>query len=393
MQKPYNMKNILLFLFGLVVLGLAGCGKNGPEFPEPLASSAPKVLRVYSWSDYFDPEVLKTFEQEAGVSVEYGVFGSTDEMEAKLRSEPGKWDVVVVNDNIIDELAELRLIRKLDHSKLPNMKNLADRRSLSKNTPFDPENELSIPYMWGTTLVAYRKDKIPNPEQSWNLLWDPALQGKVRMIGERFEILSIPQILLGQSINSSDPQLIRAATDKLIEQIENDVRIGDDADVREGLDAGDVWAAMCYSGDAAMVVEKNENVDFFIPKEGAPLWIDCFAVVRDSSAMDLAHDFVNFMLDAEIAAKSSNYTWHDNLNHASRPHIDEELLSNPHIIPPAEVMDKCSWFTKLDAKREQLLNEAWLEVQRKLKDRQQEVAKVDGDRVSAEFTGVESEEE
>ena len=97
------------------------------------------------------------------------------------------------------------------------------------------------------------------------------------------------------------------------------------------------------------------------------------------------------MLEAETAAKSSNYTWHDNLNHASRPYIDEELLSNPHIIPPEDVMDKCSWFTKLDARREQLLNEAWLEVQRKLRGRQKEVAR-SSEEVATELTEVEPEE-
>lgn len=347
---------------------------TAPPPLEPLPREE-KVLNLYSWSDYFDLDVLEEFRQETGIRVNYVTFGSTDEMEAKLKSEPGKWDVIVADDSILDQMWELKLIRELDHSLLPNLQNIDDTYRV---VPFDPGNKLSAPYMWGTTLVAYRKDKISDPGDSWGLLWDERYKGKIMMIGERFEVLSIPLILLGHQLNSPDPAHLNAATDMLLKQIDElDVRIGTDAEVRAGLDDGSVWAAMCYSGDAAMVADENENVGFFIPKEGAPLWVDSFSIVRDTNMPKEAHQFVNFMLDAENAAANTNFTCYASPNKAAREFIDKELLENPSINPPAEVMDRCQFFTKLSAEREERLNSAWLKVHTRLREKKaQEAGKI-----------------
>ena len=371
------MKKISTTLFPTALLasllGLTACSEKSnqakSELPELPGENreAEKVLNLYSWSEYFDLDVLEAFREETGIRVNYVTFGSTDEMEAKLKSEPGKWDVIVADDSILDQMWELKLIRELDHSLLPNLKNIDESYRV---VPFDPGNKLAAPYMWGTTLVAYRKDKISDPGDSWALLWDERYKGKIMMIGERFEVLSIPLILLGHELNSSDPEHLSVATDMLLKQIDElDVRIGTDAEVREGLDDGSVWAAMCYSGDAAMVADDNENVGFFIPTEGAPLWVDSFSIVRDTNMPKEAHQFVNFMLEAKNAAANTNFTCYASPNKAARQFIDKELLENPSINPPSEVLSNCDFFTKLSAEREQRLNSAWLKVQTRLREK------------------------
>ncbi len=371
-MKAFSTTQLLTVLLASL-LGFTACSEKAnqakselPDLPS-VNREAEKVLNLYSWSEYFDLDVLEAFREETGIRVNYVTFGSTDEMEAKLKSEPGKWDVIVADDSILDQMWELKLIRELDHSLLPNLKNIDESYRV---VPFDPGNKLAAPYMWGTTLVAYRKDKISDPGDSWSLLWDERYKGKIMMIGERFEVLSIPLILLGHELNSSNPEHLSAATDMLLKQIDElDVRIGTDAEVREGLDDGSVWAAMCYSGDAAMVADENENIGFFIPKEGAPLWVDSFSIVRDTNMPKEAHRFVNFMLEAKNAAANTNFTCYASPNKAAREFIDPDLLENPSINPPSEVLLRCDFFTKLSAEREQRLNSAWLKVQTRLREK------------------------
>ena len=319
-----------------------------------------KVVTVYTWEDYFDVETFAGFEEKTGAKVVYKTFESTDEMEAKLLSEPGEYDVIVADDSILDQMAEQRLIQELDHSLLPNLENI---KEAYRTADYDPGNKLSAPYTWGTTLIAYRADKIDVEEKSWNLLWDERLKGKVMMYKEAYEVLSIPIIAQGNSLNTSDATHIGAAADRLIEQINKvDVRFASDLEVKECLADGSVWAAMCYSGDAAMAAAENENVKFFIPTEGAPLWVDSFAVTKDTKRKGLAHAFVNYMMDARVAAKNINYVCYASPNGAAEEFIDDELKADESINPPADVLRRCTFFAKKDALREKLLNEAWLRV-------------------------------
>ncbi|MFT5105714.1 MAG: spermidine/putrescine transport system substrate-binding protein [Pseudoalteromonas tetraodonis] len=348
-----------LLLFGFI-LGSVSCSKDQASL-QPTEAAAPDVLRIYSWSEYFDEEVFAQFEEQTGIKIDYDVFEDTDEMIAKLRSEPGQFDVIVADDSIISSVAELRLIRPLDKKLVPNLANIAAEHL---NLSFDPGNEFSVPYMWGTTLVAYRSDKISDPQESWDLLWNPELKGKAMVIDERFELLSLAKFVAGHPIDSIEPAHFADASAKIISLVNDlDAQFGSDADVRKGLDSGEVWAAMCYSGDAAMVAAENENVSFFIPSEGAPLWIDSFAIARDSNHSLSAHKLVNFMLEAKVAAANTNYTYYASPNKAALPYISTEILEDKSIYPSAEVREKCRYYAKEGAELAELQNRAWHKIQ------------------------------
>ncbi|MFV1994799.1 MAG: PotD/PotF family extracellular solute-binding protein, partial [Verrucomicrobiales bacterium] len=358
------LSSALVALLALAAAFLPACGKKETLVPESTASfsAAGKPLRLFSWSEYFDPEILEKFTAETGIEVEYLTYGDGDELEAKLKSRPGYHDIVVGDDISLEVLNELQLIRDLDKSLLPNLANI-DEDYL--DLPFDPGNAFSAPYMWGTSLVAYRSDEIEDPEPSWALLWNESLKGKVAVMEDRQETLSIALLALGYSLNSEDPAELEPAGLKTVELIRKvDARLGDDAAVRKGLDSGAILAGMCYSGDAAMVAAENENVAFFIPREGAPLWIDSLAITKDSSNAEAAHLFVNFMLDAENAAANSNYTWYASPNKAAEPCISEDLLGDETIYPSAQVLERCEFLAFPSLEREQLMNRAWLRVRK-----------------------------
>lgn len=361
--------SILTKVFGVFLfISIAACQRSGNRINanEQVKEKA-EVVRVFTWAEYFDEETFKAFEEETGTRVEYVTFGGTDEMEARLKSEPGYFDVIVADDSVLDQMKELMLIGNLDHSKIPNLTNIEARYL---NISFDRGNKVSAPYMWGTTLIAYRKDKILDPDKSWNLLWNPAIKGKVMMLGERFEVLSTPLFLLGYDLNTEDTSQLEEAAALLQKQLEVvDAKYGNDEKVKNALKDGSVWAAMCYSGDAALVAEENENIAYFIPKEGAPLWIDSFAIARDSKVPVAAHAFINFMFRPEIAAANSNFTWFASPNAKATPLLKSELVEDAAIYPPSDVMERCSFFTKLDNAREQKMNDLWFKLQSEMRKR------------------------
>ena len=169
-------------------------------------------------------------------------------------------------------------------------------------------------------------------------------------------------------INSSDPEQLAVAADALLEAIEKvSMKFGSDATERYGLKSGEIWIASCYSGDAAMVAEDNENVSFFIPKEGAPLWMDNFSIPSDARNVAAAHALIDFMLRPEPAAKNANFTWYGSTNRAAEEYISEELLADESINPSVEVRAKCQFYYKPDTHREILLNAAWGRVQEALR--------------------------
>jgi spermidine/putrescine transport system substrate-binding protein len=352
-------------------LALVGCGKSGgPSATEERANEGtagasaailPKRLSIYAWSNYFSQGALDAFEAKTGCKPDYQIYGAPEEMEARLRSDPASLDVVVIDSFNLHRMAQLGLLQELDRSRLGGMDRL-DPRFLGLDC--DPQNRFSIPHMWGTTLLAYRKDRVPDPGRSWALLWEPRLKGRVMMIDEKFDPFATALLYLHRSSRARTPEDYAAATGALITQIEQvDVRYGDDAMIREKLVSGEVWAAMCYSGDASEIASECPDVEYFIPDEGAPQWMDSFVISRDSPHGLAAHEFINFMLRPEIAALNSNETHFATPNADASTYLSPTLAKDARIFPPPEMLARCQPLPSMDAALEGLVNKSWHTVQ------------------------------
>lgn len=344
-----------------------GCTKKGEQAdgqPEAAREAQEeRVVRVFSWEEYFDPEVLASFEKTTGIRLVYEGFSTTDEMIARLESSPESFDVIVADDSLIAMLKELRVLRRIDHSKLRNLGNLNEKYL---GLGFDPENEYSLPYLWGTTGIGYRSDLLPDPGASWNLLWEERLKGKVMMYEERHEAFAAALLRRGVDLNSEVPEDLDLAAADLRDQASRmGARYGDDADVREALGNGTVWAAMCYSGDAYLAAEeKNENIAYFIPVEGAPLWVDSFVVSRDTQHEEEALAFLDYMMLPEAAAGNANYLWYSTPNKAAVALLNPELREDENIMVPDEVLAKCAYHRILSPDRQKRINIAMRDVLR-----------------------------
>ena len=350
------MRNSIFIILIVGAFCLQSCKKDSSVNLDEV-KPANRSVKLLSWSEYFDPQVIEQFTKDTGFDVDYITYEDPDEVEARLASEPGKFDVVIADDLSINRLSELRLIQPIDDKLLQNSSNISDEYVGKK---FDPTNDYSLPYMWGTTLIAYRSDKIEQPEKTWKSLWNKKYKDRVMLIDDRVEGLGISMLSNGLPINSSIPEHIESASAQIVDGVEKiGLRVGSDADVRAGLLSGDVWIASCYSGDAAMIALENENIQFFIPDEGAPLWMDNFSIASDSTNVSGAHQFVDYMLRKDSAAKNANFTWYGTTNSGALSLIDKELLEDETINPPESVRSLCQFYFAPDGDRDVLLNKAW----------------------------------
>lgn len=298
--------------------------------------------------------MIERFEKETGIGIRWNYFQNLAQMNGMLRSQPDAYDVVVLDDMSLGELIELQLLRPLPQGGIENFGHI-DKRYL--DLPFDPGNRYSVPYMWGTTLLAYRKDHISNPQMSWELLWQAELSGHIHMINERQDAYSICLLSMGKDLNSSLPEDLEGATEKLLRQArEVGVVYSDLESLKEKLISGECWAAPLYSGDAALIASENENIGFFIPKEGAPLWLDSFAVPKESRNIDEAIAFMDFMSRPDVAAENANHLAYATANRAALPLLNPELRDDPSVFPPEDVLARCGFIRKATQQRDIITN-------------------------------------
>ena len=332
----------------LAIVVFSSCSRNsGDPGPKP-----GKTLTILCWSDYFPADVLADFTEKTGISIDYQVYDSTNELEGRLASTPDAFDIVVTDDHTISGMMPMRLFAKLDHSRLTNLKHLDDSYS---DLWFDPKNAYSVPYLWGTTLLIYNSKVLGDEiEPSWSLLWNQELLGdqKIYMVNETFDFFSAALLKDGNSLNGADAAAISQAASELVRQAElMNVTYADVNVIREMLESGEGAAALLYSGDALMAAEENEDLTVVIPKEGALMWIDNLLISSEAKNWAGAHLFIDYILEPKVAAACANYAWTATANHGAEEHLEAELLADPAVYPTAEVLERCEFLSKEDPDR------------------------------------------
>lgn len=359
MDSPFRL---LPPVFAATVLILASCRDQAPPVasspevsPEATGDSSKRPLTILTWDEYFSPAVVEQFEKEHGIPVEFVTFSNLEEMQALLRSRPADFDLLVASGGTVADLIELQLVQPLQRERIPLEKNL-DSRFLGLS--FDPTNQYSIPYMWGTTLIAYRADKIPDPAKSWNVLWEEEFRGRILMVDDGFDVYAAALLAKKHDLNSQDPAHIEEATASLLDQVDRlNSRFVDIFEVRDKLISGECWISMTYSSDAAVLAEEEDNIAYFIPEEGAPLWVDSFVIPRESTNSEAAHLFLDFLCRAEVAAENSNELWCASANREARAHLSKEILEDPTIYLEESVMSRCRAEAQSSPQRQLLMNQ------------------------------------
>jgi len=347
------------FVFGALCLGvvLGGCG-GGAKSPTAQGAgdgeAREKVLNVYNWSDYIDPTVLGEFTKKTGIKVNYDVFDSNPVLETKMLTGHTNYDIVVPSAPFLQRQISAGVFQKLDKSKLPNLKNL-DPEMMKRIAVYDPDNEHSVPYMWVTSGPGYNvakiKERLPDaPVDSLRMIYDPKVVAKfqdcgVSMLDEASEVVGSVLIYLGKNPKSSSPEDLQAAENTLM-AIRPFLRYIHSSRYIDDLANGETCLALGWSGDIkqardrAREAGKGIEIDYRIPKEGTIMNFDMLAVPADAPHPQNAFEFINFLLEPEVAAKNSDLVKYANVNTASTPLLKEAVRNDPNIYPPADILAK-----------------------------------------------------
>lgn len=331
-------------------------------------------VRVYNWSDYIDEELLTKFEAETGIKLIYDVFDSNEVLETKLLAGSTGYDVVVPSGTFLSRQIVAGVFQKLDPAKLPNLVNVWD--DIAKRTSvYDPGNEYSVNYMWGTTGIGLNVGKVKEalgenaPTDSLALIFDPANMEKLAGCGVHFldaptEMIPAALRYIGEDPDSKDPDVI-AKAGEVLKAVRPYVRKFHSSEYINALANGEICVAFGWSGDVlqardrAAEAENGNEIEYTIPKEGALMWFDMMAVPTDAPNPDGAHKFINFMLDAHNAAAASNYVYYANGNKASQEFLVEDVIGDAAIYPPAETVANLYGTTAYDQKVQKVVTRLW----------------------------------
>jgi spermidine/putrescine transport system substrate-binding protein len=298
--------------------------------------STAKVLNFYNWTDYVDPNhTIPDFEKQTGIKVTYDNYSSNDELLAKMQTGNTGYDLIVPTDSTLVRMKHAGLVEKIDLAKIPNVENLDPR---FRNAEYDPGNEYSIPWQWGTTGIGYDKSKVGQTVDDWDGLKLPSVKGKSSFLDEARDAFAMALFAMGNDPNTIDDKQLDAARDYLIALKKNIKAIT--SDYQDPLKSGELIMAHAYSGDVFQIETDNPKVLYVIPKSGAFSWVDSMAVPKGASHVDNAHAFMNYILDPHVGAILTNFTQYGSPNKAALPFIDKALLNNPLVFPPKEVLAK-----------------------------------------------------
>lgn len=332
----------------VLAVGVVGCSKKtGGE------AAAGGKLYIYNWTYYTPDSVIEKFEKEYGIDVVYDSFASNEEMFAKLKAGGTGYDIVFPSGDYVSIMKNEGMLEKIDKSKLKNLGNI-DPVVLQKAT-YDPQMDYSVPYYFGAAGIAVNKSKVKDYPKDWSIFERKDLAGKMTMLDDMREVMGDALVHLGYSVNTTDPTQIEAAK-KLINEKWKPNLIKFDAEAfGKGFAAGEFWVVQGYAEVvyAEVTEDQKKNVDFFIPAEGGPAYIDSMCILKGSKNMDAALKFIDFIHRPEIYAEFT-----DSFGFPATANIPARALQKITPYYTAESLAKTELKEDLGDKLE-LYNTAW----------------------------------
>lgn len=339
---------------------LAGAAAVGISFKIPKSAlAADGKVNFYNWDTYIGENTIEEFQAATGIEVQYDLFADNDELFAKLRGGNPGYDVIVPTNNYLERMLVADMLLPIDHSKIPNFKNI-DANFL--NPAFDKGRQYSMPYMWGTIGIGYRKSAVDGVPNSWNdILNSDKYAGRIALMSEPLTVMQLALKAMGKSLNDLTDENLAAAEKMISDQKKNVVAFAPD-NGQDLLLAGEVDLAMEWNGDILQAMSEDDDIGYIVPDEGGLLWEDTLCIPKGAPNVDNAHALINYLLDAQVGADIANFVYYATPNAAARALMDKEYTENPAIFPTAETTAKSevSVYPGQDVIRK--VDEAWTRI-------------------------------
>lgn len=321
--------------------------------------AAGKVLNLYIWSEYIPDEVIAAFTKETGIKVKVSTYDSNEAMYAKVKLVGKGYDLVVPSSDYVGLMRQQGLLAPIDVKKIPNFQLIETRFT---NQSFDPGNQFSVPYMWGSTAIAVNTALIPAESvQSMADLWKPELKGKLLLPNDSREVMGIGLKALGYSINETNPEHLRQAFEKLQSLIPS-VRVFDSDSPKQALLAGEVAAGLVWNGEAYVANGENAAIRYVYPNEGFSLWLDSFCMPKGAKNIEAAYAFLEYVLRPKVAAAISKEMGYSSPNSKVFDFLPAEMKTNAIFNPPASEATRGEFLDSLDDKTLKIYEGYWVKL-------------------------------
>ncbi len=330
MKKIFLFSGVVsLLLCGTLSLWFLGCARKTP------------TLYLYNWADYIAPELVSQFERLFQCKVVIDTFDSNEAMLAKLEAGARGYDLIFPTYYMAQLMQEKGLLQPIQKEKIPNLKNVDP--DFLRDLAVDKEMAYAVPYMIGSTGIAYRKDKVADFEPSWKMFERSDLKGRMTLLNDAREVLAAALMTLGYSINTRDETQLKEAAE-IVKRWKAQIAKFDAEAYKPGIASGEFVLVHGYSGDILQVQEEQEEVVFVYPREGFVIGCDCMCVPTGAQQVELAHAFINFLHAPANAAKNTEFVYFLCPNAPSYPLLSDEIKQNPGV-----------FISKNDLKRAQVM--------------------------------------
>ncbi len=343
------------------VQGTAAVGLSVTAMPTFASAEEEKKLNFYNWDTYIGEDTLGNFQEATGIVPRMDLFADNDELFAKLKDGNPGYDVIVPTNDYVERMIVAGMLEKLDHDRIPNFANVAEP---FQDEEFDPGRGYSMPYMWGTIAMGYRISEVENGEApaSWAAIYDSdQYAGRTSLLGDAQNVIGHALKYLGYSLNSTNAAEVKQAEELIIANKKN-IKVFADDNGQDLLASGEVDLAQEWNGDILQVMEEDDDISLTVPQEGGLLWQDCLCIPTGAPHPGNAHEFINFILDAEEGKDIAEYIYYATPNAAAKAIADPEYSENPAIFPSDEILAKCEVATFKGAEAVRMYDEAWTRI-------------------------------
>lgn len=314
-------------------------------------------LVIYNWGDYIDPALLKKFTKETGIQVQYETFDSNEAMYTKIKQGGTTYDIAVPSDYTIDKMIKEDLLVKLDKSKLKGMENIGIE-FLGKS--FDPKNDYSIPYFWGTVGIVYNDQMVDKAPRHWKDLWRPEYQNDIMLIDGAREVMGLGLNTFGYSLNAKNMSQLNQVENKLQSLTPNIKAIVAD-EMKGYMIQGDAAIGITFSGEASEMLDGNDHLHYIVPSEGSNLWFDNLVLPKTMKHEKEAYAFLNFINEPKNAAQNAEYIGYATPNNKAKELLPKEVKNDKAFYPEQETIKKLEVYDNLGDKWLGIYNDLYLQ--------------------------------